>query len=532
MPDLKQLEHLFARGEITRREFIARVSALGLMAAVSPALLATPVKAATPKKGGRLRLGMAGGSTTDSLDPATMTDAMAYNINWQVRNCLVEVDYKGNPSPELAESWESAPDATKWTFKLRRDIEFHNGKTLEAADVVFSINHHRGKDSKSAAKSVVDPIKDIKADGKHTVVFSLKEANADFAFIMSDPHLPIVPAGTDGNDWEKAIGTGGYVLDRHEPGFRALTKRNPNYWKKGRAHFDEVETIGISDVTSRVVALNRTQIDAMNRFELKLTHLLPKARNIQIINVTGTKHYSIPMLTDQKPFNNRDARLAMKYAINRKQLLKKILRGYGSLGNDHPIAPNQRYYASELPQRAYDPDKARFHIKKAGLVDYSFSLHTAKRSWPGTDATSAAMLYKEHAARAGIRIEVVVQPDNGYWSNIWMKKPLVTCYWSGRATADWMFSTAYAEDSAWNDTRWKHDRFNKLLKEARAELDDQKRHELYIECQRIVRDEGAVVIPVFANNIEAASQNLRFENVSGNWEMDGHRAAERWWFES
>ena len=75
---------------------------------------------------------MAGGSTTDSLDPATMTDAMAYNINWQVRNCLVEVDYKGNPIPELAESWESSPDAVKWVFKLRKGVEFHNGKTLNA----------------------------------------------------------------------------------------------------------------------------------------------------------------------------------------------------------------------------------------------------------------------------------------------------------------------------------------------------------------------------------------------------------------
>ena len=94
---------------------------------------------------------------------------MAMSINWQVRNCLVEVDYKGHPVPELAESWEALPGAARWTFKLRRDVEFHNGKALEAEDVIFSLNHHRGKDSKSAAKGIVDPIKDIKADGKHTL---------------------------------------------------------------------------------------------------------------------------------------------------------------------------------------------------------------------------------------------------------------------------------------------------------------------------------------------------------------------------
>ncbi|NIQ38026.1 MAG: twin-arginine translocation signal domain-containing protein [Proteobacteria bacterium] len=530
MSEVKELECLLTHGRISRRDFLARLSVLTVTAGLSPLLVTGPARAGTAKKGGRLRLGLAGGSTADSLDPAVITDAMAYTINWQVRNCLVEVDYKSNPIPELAETWEASTDATTWTFKLRKGVEFHNGKTLEAADVIFSINHHRGKDSPSAAKGIVNSIEGIEADGKHTVIFTLKEGDADFPFIMSDPHLPIVPAGTQGPDWEKGIGTGGYILDSHEPGYRAFAKRNPNYWKEGRAHFDEVETIGIANVTERVVALQRKQVDAMNRFNLKLTHLLPRARNIQIIDVTGAKHYSIPMLTDREPFNNNDVRLAMKYAIDREHMLEQILRGYGTLGNDHPIAPTQKYYASELPQRKYDPDKARFHMKKAGMLDYTFRLHAAEAAFGG--AVDTAMLYREHAAKAGIKIEVIVEPNDGYWSDVWMKKPWVMCYWSGRATADWMFSTAYAEDSNWNDTFWKHERFNKLLNAARAELDEAKRRELYLECQRIVRDEGGVIIPVFANWIEAASEKLRFENPAGNWEMDGLRASERWWFES
>ncbi len=307
MADRKTLEHLLAQGKISRRDFLTRLSALGITAALSPAFFTSPAHAAKPKTGGRLRLGMAGGSTTDSLDPATIADAMPMNINWQIRNCLVEIDHKGNLIPELAETWESTPDAAQWTFKLRKDVEFHNGKTLDAEDVVFSINHHRGKDSKSAAKGIADPIKDIKAAGKKTVIFTLQEGNASFPYIMSDYHLAIIPAGTKGADWEKGIGTGGYILDSHVPGYRSLTKRNPNYWKKGRAHFDEVETTGIANVTSRVVALETKQIDAMNRFELKLTHLLQRTKNIQILNVTGMKHYSIPMLTDREPYNRRQA---------------------------------------------------------------------------------------------------------------------------------------------------------------------------------------------------------------------------------
>ena len=530
MSKTKRIAHFELQEKYTRRDFLSRLSVVGIATVLPTSFPTLTAHAAAPIKGGRLRLGMAGGSTTDSLDPATITDAMAMNINWQTRNCLIEIDDKGEPIPELAESWESTSDASQWILKLRKDVEFHNGKTLSAEDVIFSFNHHRGKDSKSAAKGIVDPIQEIKSDGKYEVVFKLEEGNADFPYILSDYHLAIVSAGTNGNQWNQGLGTGGYILDSFEPGFRAFAKRNPNYWKQGRAHFDEVETIGIADVTARATALNTNQIDAMNRFELKTIHLLKRVSGIQIINVTGTKHYSIPMLTDREPFNNTDVRLALKYAVDREHLLKTILRGFGTVGNDHPIAPNQKYHASNLPQRSYDPDKAKYHMKKAGMLDYQFKLHAANAAFEG--AVDTAVLFKEHAAKAGINIEVVREPNDGYWNNVWMKAPWSMCYWSGRATADWMFSTAYAAEAPWNDSFWKHERFNMLLKEARAELDDTRRHELYVECQRIVRDEGGVIIPLFGNWIEAATNKLRIENPAGNWEMDGHRCAERWWFES
>jgi len=120
MSELKKFEKLFTDGKITRREFMAKVSALGLAAAVSPALLSKPAKAETPKKGGHFRMGLTGGHTTDNLDPATLSDEWNYNTNWMYRNCLVEIDYKGNPIPELAESWEATKDAATWTFKWAR----------------------------------------------------------------------------------------------------------------------------------------------------------------------------------------------------------------------------------------------------------------------------------------------------------------------------------------------------------------------------------------------------------------------------
>jgi peptide/nickel transport system substrate-binding protein len=526
--ELRRLEDLLSQGRINRREFLVRLSALGFVAALLPSLPAASSWAATPKKGGRLRLGMAGGSTTDSLDPGTTDAAVNQNITWQLRNNLVEIDRKGNAIPELAESWEPTPDAAQWTFKLRRGVEFHNGKTLEAEDIIFSINHHRGAQSKSAAKSYADPIKDIKADGKYAVVFTLDSGNADFPYVLSDIHFCIMPANT--NKFLE-IGTGGYQLVSYEPGVRTLTKRNPNYWKEGCAHFDEVEIIVISDVTARTNALMTGKIDAINWCELKTIHLLEKEPGIQIVRATGRKHFTMPMLTDVPPFDNNDVRLALKYAIDRNHIMKMVLRGYGVVGNDHPIAPIMRYHASELPQREYDPDKAKFHLRKAGLTDHVFKLHTAPNAVFG-GAVDTCLLYSQHAAKAGIKIEVVRESDDGYFKKIWMNKPWCMCYWSGRPTEDMMFSSGYAEGSKFNDSHWKDQRFNNLLKEARAELNEVKRRQMYVEMQRIVRDEGGVVVPMFADFVDAASKKLQFAGLSGHYELDGQRCAERWWFEA
>ncbi len=528
MSKLKELELMLTEGKITRRTFIARVSAMGLMAAVSPVLLGGTAEAAGPKKGGRVRMGSAGGSTTDSLDPGTIAQTMPQTINQIVRSHLVEVDYKGEPVPELAESWEASPDAAKWTFKLRQGVEFHNGKTMDAEDVVYSFNLHRGADTKSAAKGVVQPIKEIKADGKYTVIFTLEEGNSDFPFIASDYHIPVLPKGTKGKEFEKGVGTGPFVLKAWEPGVRFFGTRNPNYFKSGRPYFDEVEVLGISDTNARTNALKTGQIDVMNRCEPKTLRLMERVPNIQVLKLEGARHYTIPMMTTIKPYDNNDVRLGLKYLIDREQMVKTVLRGYGYVGNDHPIPRNNRYYAKDLPQRKHDPEKAKFHLKKAGMLDHTFKLHAADTAFPG--AVDASVLIQESASKAGIKIKVVREPDDGYWESVWTKKEWVQCYWSGRPTADWMFSLAYTEDANWNDTKWQHPKFNQLIKAARAELDQKKRRELYIECQQIVRDEGATAVPAFALQLSAASKKLGFENPAANWEFDGFRLAERWWF--
>jgi peptide/nickel transport system substrate-binding protein len=234
------------------------------------------------------------------------------------------------------------------------------------------------------------------------------------------------------------------------------------------------------------------------------------------------------MRTDTPPFDNNDVRLALKLALDRKAMLQTVLRGHGVPGNDHPIGRSNRYHADDLPQREYDIDKAKFHLKKSGLGSLKVDLSAADAAFAG--AVDAAVLYREHAAKAGIEINVVREPNDGYWSNVWLKKPWCAVYWSGRPTEDWMFSTAYAAGAPWNDSFWEHERFNKLLIEARAELDESKRRAMYVEMQTIVRDEGGVVVPMFNSDVKALSTKIGHEQLGANLDLDGLRAVERWWF--
>jgi len=529
MTTLQELERLLARGKISRREFLARTSALGAVSAISPVLFSGAAVAATPKKGGRLRVGIGHGSTSDTLDPATFTDSYMQFVGYGLRNHLTEVSNTDELIPELAESWETSDDAVQWTFKLRKGVEFHNGKTLDAGDVVATINHHLGEQSKSAAKAILQSIEEVKADGKDTVVFTMKEGNADFPYIVSDYHVAIMPAKDGKLEPQSGVGTGGYVLESYEPGVRTVLKRNPNYWKEGRAHFDEAEVLVITDVVARTNALTTDETDVMDRVDIKTVHLLARNKDLRIEETSGTQHFTFAMRTDTAPFDNNDVRLALKYAVDREALLQTILRGHGVLGNDHPIGRSNRFHAGELEQRTYDPDKARFHLKNAGLSSLKVDLSAADAAFPG--AVDAAVLYREHAAKPGIEINVVREPNDGYWSNVWLKKPWCAVYWGGRPTEDWMFSTAYAAGAPWNDTFWEHERFNQLLVAARAELKEVKRREMYVEMQRLVRDEGGVVVPMFANYVFAMSNKVQHdESMGADKDLDGTKGMERWWF--
>jgi peptide/nickel transport system substrate-binding protein len=526
--EIRKLQQKVSENQMGRRRFMQGAMALGV-GAIAPSLYSEAAQAA-PKKGGTYRMGLGGANTGDSLDPATNGDTFMINMNQgAVKNALVEVNADGQAVPELAESLEPSSDAATWRVKLKPGVEFHSGKSLTLDDVIASIEHHRGEDSTSAAKSVAESMGAISKDGD-TLVFTLESGNADFPYLLSDYHVLVGPSDGSGKvDWASGDGTGPYKVGEFEPGVRANLVRHANFFKENEGNFDEVHMTAINDTAARMNAMVTGQVDAIARCDLKTASLLEKKPDVNVHQVSGTKHFTYPMDVRAAPFDNQDVRMALKYGIDRQGFVDTVLRGYGSVGNDHPIASTQNYHAADLPQRQYDTDKAKWHLKQAGLDSLDVELSAADAAFGG--AVDASELYAEQLRPAGINLTVKRVSPDGYWDNVWMKVPWSACYWGGRPTADWMFTIGYQAGGNWTDTYWNNPRFEELLVAGRAELDEAKRNDIYVEMQTIVSNEGGVVIPCFANNVDAASTAMGHgEKLAGNWELDGSRSASRWWF--
>ena len=500
-------------------------------ATVAATAVAPTMATAMGKSGGKLRIGLAGANTSDSWDGRTHSDSfMIVCAHGAVFDCLTEIGADGQLKGELAESWEASADAKTWTFNLRKGVKFHNGKDFGADDVIASLKMHTEEGAKSAAKPIVSAISDMVKMNDHQVKMVLEAGNADFPFLLSDYHILMYPAGQIEEAIAKGIGTGLYEVVSFDPGVRFVGKRFADHYKGDSAgFFDEVEATAINDAAARQNALMTDQVDVINRVDFKTEALMKANPNVEIFEVTGNQHYTFPMLTSLSPFENLNVRKALKHAVNRQEMVDKILQGHGAIGNDHPIGPANQYYAADLPQNDYDLDKAKFFLKEAGLSSLSVDLSAANAAFAG--AVDAAQLFQASAKDAGININVVQEPDDGYWSNVWLKKPWCACYWSGRATEDWMFSTAYETGVPWNDSGWENARFQELLLSARAELDGNKRREMYTEMQALMSSEGGTVVPMYANYVDAKSTKLAHEaNLGNNFQLDGSRLIERWWF--
>lgn len=509
--ELDWMSRRVVRGLLSRRDFMGRAAALGLTAAAANALISGAVRAEGPIKGGTLRAGLVGGESTNSLDPALCASQVCFTYGRMFGETLLNVAPDKSLEMRLAESVESSADAKVWTFRMRGGVEFHNGKTVTAEDAAETLRRHSDENSKSGALGVMRGIDRISASNDQLVI-ELKSPNADLPYLLADYHLVIQPNGGRENPAD-GVSAGPYIMTVNEPGVRHGFKKFANYFDPTRGHADELEILVINDATARTAALQSGQVHMINRLEPKIVELVKNAPGITVRNSPGPGHYVFIMHCNTAPFDNNDLRLALKYAMNREEMVEKILRGYGSIGNDFPINASYPLFPDDIEQRVYDPGKAAEHYKKSGHSG-PILLRTSDVAFPG--AVDAAQLYQQSCAAAGITIEVKREPGDGYWSEVWNKQPFSTSYWGGRPVQDQMYSTAYLSTADWNDTRFLRPDFDAIIFKARAELDPAKRKALYRDAAMMVRDEGGLILPMFNDFIDAHGPNV------GGWEADSN----------
>jgi peptide/nickel transport system substrate-binding protein len=507
-----------------RRELMMWLAAAGMGVASANGLLlrAGTALAATPKMGGKLRVATQSASTADPLDPVRGAQTTDYDRAFMFYNGLTRLDGRLVPQPELAESF-SSEGAKVWTFTLRKGVTFHDGSNLTPEDVVYSFNRVKDPKTGSSARALATQMVDIAADGPGAVRITLETPNADLPVILGTPHFMIVKAGT--TDFTKGNGTGPFTVKEFSPGVRSIAVRNPNYWKHGKPYLDEIELFSIEDETARVNALLAGDIAVASQIGPRVLRRIKATPGFSVFETNSGNYNDFIFRQDADPTRNADLVLAIKYLFDREQM-KNALGGV--IGNDQPIDPTNRYYNAAVPQRPFDPDKAKFHFQKSGLGNTALPLYVMA----GNTMTDQAVILQQSALAIGMNIDLQRMPKDGYWTNVWMKHPFTGGNINPRPSADSLFTLFFKSDSAWNESGWKNEQFDKLLIDARGETDDTKRKQIYGDMQTIVSDKGGIGLPLFSSFYDAHTAKLQGLSQIPTGGMMGFGFSENVWLDA
>ena len=491
--------------EASRRDVLRWLAATGMSIGASGAILGTATQAwaNTPKRGGRLIFAGDAHGPADTLDPALFTVATDYFRGRMIYGSLTRLTSSLSYEPELAEEVLSNETATEWTFKLRRGIEFHDGKTMTADDVIYSMNRHLGEDSISKASPLVNMIQEWKKVNDYEVKAILKSPNADLPIALGTFHFKIIQDGT--TDFRNPAGTGPYRVKEFRPGVRAVGSRFENYWTEG-AYLDEIEHFGIGDSVARLNAFLSGDVDAMINLPPKSMEQVEATEGKEIWSVESSAYVNIACRMDMQPSGNKDLILAMKHLMDRERLVKGVLKGQGTLGNDQPIGPAYFDHYPDLPQRVLDPEKAKFHFDRSGIGSTPIPIVTAD-SAPGI--VEQTLFLQREAAKIGLNIDVQKVSTDGYYSAVWLKAPMCTVSWNMRPTANLMLSLAFKSDAPWNETYHQDSEFDRILVEARGVTDPNKRKEMYATLQEKIHNDNGSIIPLHRNYIDAVGSHVK-----------------------
>jgi peptide/nickel transport system substrate-binding protein len=461
-----------------------------------------PTAQSGPKYGGTLRIAY----TPDliSFDPPLLNGAADILVVHQAYESLTERNPDWTLRPLLAESWESNDELTQWTFHLVHGVKFSHGKEMTSEDVVYTFD--RLFEVESPFASVLSMVEDVVAVDDYTVRFDLSSGTAFLPDLISRYHAKITPSDIDPERLAtETFGTGPFILTEHVVGERTVMTKNPNYWWEGYPYLDEVIFIYFADPETRAEALKSGTVDTIMNMVVPSISTIEADPELRVSLIPSALQMNMLFNVTEPPFDDILVRKAIQAVTDREAINQAALFGKGSVAYDHPIAPTDPHFNAEAKPPDYDPELAKSLLKQAGYEDgIDITLYT---STLGVPLVEMAMVMKEKAEPAGIRIDIQVMPEAGFWSEVWMVKTFVTSYWGGRIP-DEALSMQYLSTAAWNETYYINPRVDELIILARTQFEMEDRQETYGELQEILIDEVPKIIPVFMPILHGMRNNV------------------------
>jgi peptide/nickel transport system substrate-binding protein len=451
------------------------------------------------RRGGVLRIGTTGRSGVGGLDPHNAPKEPNHARISNLYEPLFSRDPAYNIEPVLAESIEQSEQGRVWTLRLRDGVEFHNGKRLDADDVIFTL--HRMADHPLAVSVVsnVDLAGLRKMDAR-TLRVPLKRPYVLFPDELAQYYFPILPVGFDIG---RPVGTGPFRFGSFRPGDRSSFIRFDHYWRSGQPYVDELVIIDLPDDQARVNALLNGDVEAIDNLPQTQVAAV-KAAGANVLSSETGAWTPFTMRVDVPPFDDVRVRRAFRLIVNRDEMVSQALNGQGRIANDL-FAPFDVAYARDLPQRRQDLDQARSLLRQAGREGVQVELVTSNGI--GAGAVQAARLFAQQAKGAGVDVRVREVDSGVFFGADYLSWPFAQDYWFTRSYLP-QVSLVSLPDAPVNQCHWNDPKFNSLIAMARGELDQGRRNRLVEEAQRIEYDSGGFIIWGFKNQVDAYASHV------------------------
>jgi peptide/nickel transport system substrate-binding protein len=493
---------------LTRRQLVGGTVAGAALIAAGPACdfggdddeTRTAAADAKPKKGGILSVALASGGSSDSLDPQrSFGNWVDIARNRNLYDDLVRADRRGMPELHLAESLEASDSGRTWTIRLREGVEFHNGKTIDADDVIFSIRRGSVTDASTRPSWVALDTKSLKKLDARTVRLSLTQPLNIFPQLISEIFGSVVlPVGFDP---KKPVGSGPFKFQSFTPGERSVFVRNPNWWN-GEAHIDELAILNLTDADARLNALLSGQIQAAETLTpTQVTRA--EAAGHRITETESGVYYPFVMNSNTEPFKDPRVRQAFRLLVDREQMVQQVLGGQGRVAND-VYAPFDPCFDSSLT-RSRDVEGARELLAEAGKSNLEVELLTTPVQ---AGIVEMSNILAQQAKDAGVKVNVK-NVDVNTWLGGYGKWPFSVTYW-GTGPGNFPYQTLGHEftGAAYNDSNFKDEEFEEVVRRAFRESTEDGRCGHLAEAQKIYFDRGGYIIWGFTNFTDAYTQEV------------------------